>query len=102
MYIYTTLLRKKYKFFVPVGNSQGKIKDCFIVIGYNIAQLRKRKKITQEELGFDVGLDKSAISHIEKGKPITVTTLLKIAAALEVDVKLFFENLPKLRRENLC
>jgi len=100
LYIYTTFLRGNTKFFVPVGNNTGNIKECFVVIGRNIARYRKHKKMTLENLGFDIGLDKSAISHIEKGKPITVTTLLKIAAALEVDVPCFFDGLPKLKKEN--
>lgn len=82
-------------------NRTNKIKDCFIVIGGNITKYRKQKDMTLEELGFSIGLDKSAIFHIEKGKPITVTTLLKISAVLEIHISCFFENMPELKKENL-
>jgi transcriptional regulator with XRE-family HTH domain len=37
------------------------------MLGTTIQQVRKAKKITQEELGKRVGLPKSSISKIEKG-----------------------------------
>ena len=37
------------------------------MLGATIQQVRKAKKITQEELGKRVGLPKSSISKIEKG-----------------------------------
>jgi transcriptional regulator with XRE-family HTH domain len=87
---------------VFVGNSTDKIKDCFLILGSNISKCRKDRKMTLEELGFRIGLDKSAIFHIENGKPITITTLLKIAMAMEADVCIFFENFPKLKRKDLA
>ena len=38
------------------------------ILGATIQQVRKAKKITQEELGKRVGLPKSSISKIEKGQ----------------------------------
>ena len=38
------------------------------ILGATIQQVRKAKKITQEELGKHVGLPKSSISKIEKGQ----------------------------------
>ena len=38
------------------------------LLGATIQQVRKAKKITQEELGKRVGLPKSSISKIEKGQ----------------------------------
>ncbi len=38
------------------------------MLGVTIQQVRKAKKITQEELGKRVGLPKSSISKIEKGQ----------------------------------
>lgn len=42
-------------------------KESFSLLGSTIQQVRKAKKITQEELGRRVGLPKSSISKIEKG-----------------------------------
>jgi transcriptional regulator with XRE-family HTH domain len=37
-----------------------------------------------QQLGEDIGMDRAAISKIEAGKNITLETLAKISAALEV------------------
>ncbi len=59
--------------------------EAFLVcIGNNIRRVRTGKGYTLDELGHDIGLDKSNLHHIEQGKNITVLTLLKIAAFLEV------------------
>ncbi|HKC68821.1 MAG TPA: helix-turn-helix transcriptional regulator [Bacteroidia bacterium] len=61
-------------------------------IGDNITRIRKQKGFTSKELGYRCDIDKSALIHIEKGRVnITANTLLKIAEALEVEVKAFFE-----------
>ncbi len=59
-------------------------KQLFSLIGQRITHFRKSKQMTLEHLGFEIGLDKSAMHHIEKGKPITMTTFFKIAKALEI------------------
>ena len=82
-------------------NEANKIENCFKIVGKNIAYYRKKKKITLEELGFGIGLDKSAIFHIEKGKPITLRTLLKIAAYLEIPINDLLINLPNLSKNDL-
>ena len=41
------------------------------MLGTTIQQVRKAKRITQEELGKRVGLPKSSISKIEKGQTLT-------------------------------
>jgi transcriptional regulator with XRE-family HTH domain len=57
-----------------------------------IAQLRKKMGMTQEQLGAAVGLDKTAISHIERrqsGPGIMV--LPALAAALDTTVDKLLE-----------
>lgn len=81
--------------------SEKKIKQCFLILGETISYHRKKKKITLEQLGFDIGLDKSAMHHIEKGKPITLTTLIKIAAVLEIKITSLLAKLPELNKEDM-
>lgn len=82
-------------------NKANKIGYCFEIVGKNISYYRKKKNITLEELGFGIGLDKSAIFHIEKGKPITLRTLFKIAAYLETPISDLLINLPNLSKNDL-
>lgn len=61
-------------------------------IGENITKFRKQKGLTIKEFGYRCDIEKSNLIPIEKGRiNVTVLTLLKIAEALEVDVKKFFE-----------
>lgn len=59
-----------------------------MTIGENIRLYRKRKKITQMELGQMVGLTNDHICRIENDKVnTTLNTLTKIASALGVGLK---------------
>jgi DNA-binding Xre family transcriptional regulator len=58
--------------------------DFLDSVGGNIHRIRMRKGHTLEQLGRSVGLDKSNMHRIEQGKNITLVTLLKISAILEV------------------
>lgn len=53
-------------------------------VGDNIRTYRLKRGFTLEALGEDIGLDKSNMFRIEQGKNITLLTLMKIAAFLEV------------------
>ena len=60
----------------------------FIEIGQLIRKKRKEKKITQEALALQCGIDRSYIGRIERGEVnLTVEKLYEIATALEVDMK---------------
>jgi DNA-binding XRE family transcriptional regulator len=66
------------------------------LIGYAIKQTRRERKLTQEELGKLVGVQKAQISRIENNASnVTMETLLKVFAALKAKVKLHVE-LPSL------
>lgn len=66
--------------------------EYLISIGKNISAIRKKQGLTVKELGFRCDIEKSNLIPIEKGRGnVTALTLYKIAAALEVDVKDFFE-----------
>jgi len=57
------------------------------IIGRNIVRIRKAKGMTQEDLCGAIEMDRSYISEVENGKAnASITTLLKIAEALEVDI----------------
>lgn len=55
-------------------------------IGKNIKAYRVKKGLTLEQLGEDIGTDKSNMLRIEQGKNTTILTLVKIAGFLEVDL----------------
>ena len=62
------------------------------VIGVNIRKARNSKKLSQEELAFRAGVDRSYLSEIENGyKNISVVVLCNIAKALEVEVGSLFK-----------
>lgn len=60
------------------------IREFVELVGKNINAARRMKGFTMQQLGEDVGMDRAAISKIESGKNVTLETLIKIAAALEV------------------
>lgn len=62
----------------------------FKALGTLITQFRKEKGYSLEELGLRIGIDRSAMYRIEKGKPVNVSTIVKLALALERHPKDFF------------
>lgn len=66
-------------------------------IGQKIKIARTAKKMTQQELGEIVGVQKSAIAKYETGRVVNIKrhTLKKIANALNIDpTELIFEETP--------
>jgi transcriptional regulator with XRE-family HTH domain len=62
--------------------------EYLIQIGKNITRIRKEKNLTSKELGYICDIEKSNLIPIEKGRiNVTITTLVKIAKALNVDLK---------------
>lgn len=55
------------------------------LLGMRVKILRKSRRLTQEQLGFMVGINRSRISRIEAGRSnVGVDTILLLACALEV------------------
>lgn len=53
------------------------------ILSHNIKELRKKRNLTQEQLGRLIGKDKTQISKIEKGmRNLTISTILEIMRAL--------------------
>jgi DNA-binding XRE family transcriptional regulator len=62
------------------------------LIGDAIKQARKERKLTQEELGKLIGVQKAQISRIESSASnVTIDTLMRVFKALQAKVKLQVE-----------
>ncbi|MBI5858032.1 MAG: helix-turn-helix transcriptional regulator [Sphingobacteriales bacterium] len=62
-------------------------------IGKRIAELRKEKDLSQQKFAYEADIERSFLTHIEKGrKNISVGTLERISAALEISFKDFFNS----------
>lgn len=62
------------------------------LFGKRIKELRKNKKLTQEQLGELVGVDYKQIGNIETGTYFTtMPTLERIASALNVEIEELFK-----------
>jgi transcriptional regulator with XRE-family HTH domain len=84
-----------------MATKKNKIQLYYNEVGRLIKKYRQEKKLTLEQLGFEVGLNKSDIFNIEKGKNITILTLLKIALVLEKDIIVFFDFKNPVKKEDL-
>lgn len=62
------------------------MKDIAQVVGTNIRTIRKERNLTLETLALDSELDTAYLGRLERGQSnITLSTLKKIACALEVE-----------------
>jgi DNA-binding XRE family transcriptional regulator len=62
------------------------------VLGNMIKTVRKERKLTQEQLGDLIGVQKSQISKLERNtKNVTIETILKVFKALKANVKFSVE-----------
>ena len=62
-----------------------KVETPRAIFAANVAGIRERRGLTQEQLGWAAGLHQTAVARIESGerKP-TLDTIFKLAAGLEV------------------
>ncbi|MCF8335401.1 MAG: helix-turn-helix transcriptional regulator [Bacteroidales bacterium] len=57
-----------------------------------LKQLRKERNLTQEQLGYLIGVKKSEISKIERNtRNMTIGTVMRIFKALNANVKFVVE-----------
>lgn len=62
------------------------------ILGDMIKSIRKERKLTQEQLGKLIGVQKSQISKLERNtKNVTIETILKVFRALKANVKFSVE-----------
>ncbi len=69
------------------------ISDCIILIGRNLRKYRIQNKLTQQELAYRSGnMERSTISRIERFdcNGITLSTLVKLASVLKINLKDLF------------
>ena len=65
-------------------------------IGEAIKQARLTKNLTQEQLGEKIGVQKSQISRLERGKSITLSSLMRLFSAMEIPLTLDMEGVGKI------
>lgn len=62
------------------------------LVGSRIRELRLQQKLSQEKLALKAGIDRTYLAGVESGKRnATITSIEKIAIALEIDLKDFFD-----------
>ena len=67
--------------------------DVRLKIGQRIKELREKANMSQKDLAYAADLDRSYIASIENGKRnVSIVNIEKIAEALNVSVKGFFDN----------
>ncbi len=65
------------------------------VIGSRLRRLRKERKLTQEELARQIGIQQSDLSRMEKGEyRVSLDNLFKILSAFELQISDFFVDQP--------
>jgi transcriptional regulator with XRE-family HTH domain len=72
------------------------------VFGEHLRQVRKEARLSQEELGFRTGLDRTYISLLERGKKSpTLVTFFRLCHVLDQKPDVFIASVYKqlLRRE---
>jgi len=87
----------KDKYIGKVGTTNREIYEIELkldLIGEMIKSARKKRKLTQEELGNLIGVQKSQISKLENGASnVTIGTILKVFEALKAKVNFKVELL---------
>ena len=67
-------------------------------IGAHVRRLRKARGLTQGALGQAVGINANLLGRIERGEQnLTVLTLARLAAGLEVSLSDLVQDCPPLR-----
>ncbi len=66
----------------------------FEALGMRIRALRERRRYTQEDM-ISFGFSARHWQQIEKGRPITIKTLLRITVALDVPLSELVHGLPR-------
>jgi transcriptional regulator with XRE-family HTH domain len=62
------------------------------LVGQNIRRIRVAQDVSQEQLAFDAGVDRSYLGGIERGdENPSVDTLEKIARVLVCELRSFFD-----------
>lgn len=57
-------------------------------VGEAIKQARISRNLTQEQLGERIGVQKAQISRLERGKSITLSTMVRVFKAMDITATL--------------
>jgi transcriptional regulator with XRE-family HTH domain len=69
------------------------------ILGVRSKGMRQERGLSQEELAFEAGLDRSYVGGVERGeRNITFRSLALIAKALKTDVGTLTAGLPERRK----
>lgn len=72
----------------------GKILDFAACFGRVLRRLRKRAQLTQEQLGFESGLERNFISMLELGqRQPSLHSIFKLSAALGIPPEVFVREI---------
>lgn len=67
--------------------------DIKVQFGKRLRKLREDRDLSQETLAYEAGLDRTYISSVERGKRnISIENIEKLAKALDIKIKDFFEE----------
>ena len=92
---YKTLGELENKYFGLAGTperEQYEFELSMELLGERLKQVRKEKKLTQEQLGLLIGVQKAQISKLEKGNnSATISTVLKVFSAMKAKIKFKIE-----------
>jgi DNA-binding XRE family transcriptional regulator len=92
---YKTLGELEDKYFGKSGSperEQYEFELSMDILGEKLKQIRKDQKLTQEQLGKIIGVQKAQISKLESGNnSATISTVLKVFHAMKAKVKFKIE-----------
>ena len=75
---------------------EDELQETAINVGQKIRQLREHRNLSQQDIAEESGLSRNTLSLIERGQSSpTVSTLKRIAHALNVDINAFFDTSTK-------
>lgn len=71
--------------------------DMQVRLGRNVLDARKRRRLTQKQLGAKVGLSQASISRVERGKGggLTLDAWQRIALALDIQLQVTLQRDPQ-------
>ncbi len=78
------------EFYTVIKDEQYKV---LVTLGATIRRIREETTdFSQSKLAIEIGLSENQVGRIERGESNpTVKTLMKIATALKVDIRMLFE-----------
>lgn len=92
---YKTLEELEDKYYGKTGTperEQYEFELSMEILGEKLKQIRKEQRLTQEELGKMIGVQKAQISKLESGNnSATISTVLKVFHAMKATVKFKIE-----------